>query len=44
MPELDKAIHKLLDAKKIVLNAARADGFDFAKFEEAWTAFEKART
>lgn len=42
--QLEQAIHKLLETEKIVLNAARADGFDFDKFEEAWTAFEKART
>lgn len=42
--ELGAAIAKLLDTEKIVLSAARADGFDFAKFEAAWTAFEAART
>ena len=42
--QLEQAIHKLLETEKIVLNAARADGFDFAKFEAAWSAFEKART
>lgn len=42
--ELERAVNKLLETEKIVLNAARADGFDFVKFEEAWTAFEKART
>lgn len=44
VPDLATAIGKLLDTEKIVLNAARAEGFDFAAFEEAWTAFEKART
>jgi len=42
--QLEQAIHKLLETEKIVLNAAQADGFDFAKFEAAWSAFEKART
>lgn len=42
--ELPAAIAKLLDTEKIVLSAARADGFDFAAFEAAWTAFEAART
>ena len=44
IPALTTAIGKLLDTEKIVLDAARAEGFDFAAFEEAWTAFEKART
>jgi regulator of RNase E activity RraA len=38
------AIAKLLDTEKIVLSAARAEDFDFAAFEAAWTAFEAART
>lgn len=42
--ELAAAIGKLLETEKIVLEAARAPGFDFAAFEAAWTAFEKART
>jgi len=41
---LGDAIAKLLDTEKIVLHAARAPGFDFAAFEAAWAAFEKART
>jgi hypothetical protein len=31
------------DTEKLVLGPARADGFDFAAFEAAWEAFEKAR-
>lgn len=42
--ELETAIHKLLDTEKIVLEAARKPDFDFAAFEQAWAAFEKART
>ena len=42
--EIGAAIEKLLATEGIVLNAARAPGFDFAQFEAAWTAFEKART
>lgn len=42
--ELGDAIRKLLDTELIVLDAARAPGFDFATFEAAWSAFEKART
>ena len=42
--DLAAAIKKLLETEKIVLSAARAPGFDFARFEAAWTAFEAART
>lgn len=41
---LEAAIHKLLDTEKLVLEPARENGFDFAAFEAAWTAFEKSRT
>jgi regulator of RNase E activity RraA len=41
---LGDAIAKLLETEKIVLDAARAPGFDFEQFETAWSAFEKART
>lgn len=41
---LPAAIGKMQDTEQIVLSAARAPGFDFAAFEAAWTAFEKART
>lgn len=44
IPVLEAAIDKLLATERIVLDAARAPGFDFARFEEAWSAFEKART
>lgn len=44
IPKLGAAIHKLLETEKLVLEPARAEGFDFAAFEAAWTAFEKART
>lgn len=44
VPKLAASIAKLLETEKIVLDAARAPGFDFAAFETAWTAFEKART
>lgn len=42
--DLEGAIAKLLQTERIVLDAARAPGFDFARFEAAWTAFEKSRT
>lgn len=44
VPLLEDAIHKLLDTEKLVLDPARADGFDFDAFEEAWAAFEASRT
>lgn len=44
IPVLGDAIRKLLATERLVLDAARAEGFDFAAFEAAWTAFEKART
>ncbi|NDW54618.1 RraA family protein [Aliiroseovarius sp. PrR006] len=44
VPMLEDAIHKLLDTEKLVLDPARADGFDFEAFEKAWTAFEASRT
>ncbi|MBO9398576.1 RraA family protein [Shimia sp. R9_2] len=44
LPMLEDAILKLLDTEKLVLEPARADDFDFEKFEAAWQAFEAART
>ncbi len=44
VPGLTDAIRKLLDTERLVLESARAQGFDFEAFEEAWTAFERART
>ncbi|WP_417522503.1 RraA family protein [Marinovum sp.] len=42
--ELGAAIAKMQATEAIVLDAARAPGFDFDAFETAWSAFEKART
>ncbi len=42
--QLEEAILKLLETEKIVLNAARKDGFTFEDFAEAWAEFEKSRT
>jgi len=42
--ELMHAIGKLQATERLVLDPARKPGFDFAAFEAAWTAFEKART
>lgn len=42
--DLEDAIRKLLKTERIVLDAATRDDFDFDVFQEAWAAFEKART
>lgn len=44
VPEIGAAIRKMMETEQIVLKAAREPGFDFARFETAWTEFEKART
>ena len=44
IPTLEDAIHKLLSTERIVLDAAKAEGFDFDSFAQAWAEFEKART
>lgn len=38
------AIGKLQETERLILDPARRPGFDFAAFEAAWDAFEKART
>ncbi len=43
-PLLRDAIIKMQQAERLVLDPARTEGFDFAAFEAAWAAFEKART
>jgi len=43
-PVLAAAIAKLQETERLVLDPARAEGFDFEAFEAAWTAFENART
>ena len=42
--DLAAAIAKMQATERLILDPAREDGFDFAAFEAAWTAFEKART
>ena len=44
IPELREAIGRMQRTEAIVLDAARAPGFDFDRFEAAWMEFEKART
>lgn len=44
VPDLEAAIHKLLETEKLILGPARREDFDFPAFEAAWAAFEQART
>jgi regulator of RNase E activity RraA len=44
IPALAAAIGKLQATERLILDPARAEGFDFAAFEAAWAAFEAART
>jgi regulator of RNase E activity RraA len=44
IPTLAEAIGKLQATERLILDPARQPGFDFATFEAAWAAFEKART
>lgn len=44
IPDLYNAIDTVIANEAIVLSPARAPGFDIHKLEEAWSAFEKART
>ncbi len=44
LPKLGAAIKTLLESEQIILGPARQPGFDIDKLEEAWKAFEKART
>jgi regulator of RNase E activity RraA len=44
IPMLESAIRKMQNTEHLVLGPAREPGFDFARFEAAWEAFEKART
>ncbi|PIV74615.1 MAG: acyl transferase [Rhodobacteraceae bacterium CG17_big_fil_post_rev_8_21_14_2_50_65_11] len=41
---LGAAIGKMQQTERLVLDPARAEGFDFNAFEKAWAAFEAART
>ena len=44
LPGLHDAILRLQDTERLILDPARQPGFSFAAFEQAWQAFEKART
>lgn len=44
IPDLGQAITRLLETERLILDPARDQGFDFAAFERAWSAFERART
>lgn len=44
LPTLEAAIEKMFETERLVLEPARQPGFDIAALEEAWAAFERART
>ncbi len=44
LPKLEDAINSVIANEAIVLEPARAEGFDIAALEQAWAAFEAART
>jgi regulator of RNase E activity RraA len=44
IPVLAAAIAKLQATERLILEPARQEGFDLAKFEEVWANFEAART
>lgn len=44
IPGLPAAIAKLQSTERIILDPALRDGFEFAAFEAAWSAFELSRT
>lgn len=44
IPDLAAGIERLWATERLVLEPARAEGFDFDAFEAAWAAFERART
>ena len=44
LPDLEAALNTMFANEKLVLDPARQDGFNFEKFEAAWSAFEAART
>ncbi|TKF29284.1 RraA family protein [Enterovibrio norvegicus] len=44
IPLLADAIETLLSNEQIILKAAREEGFNFDRFEQAWAEFERVRT
>lgn len=44
VPDLEVAIATVIEAESLILNPAREPGFNLEKLEEAWAAFEAART
>ena len=44
IPVLEASILKMIETEKLILEPARGEHFDFEAFEQAWAAFEKART
>jgi len=43
-PTLADAIETLLESEKLILEPARAEGFDIEALQSAWKAFEQSRT
>lgn len=44
VPALANAVKKLQETERLILDPARAPGFDFDAFERAWATFEASRT
>ena len=44
IPDLEKAIERVVSSAAVILGPAREPGFDIGRLEEAWAAFEAART
>ena len=44
LPSLAVAVQKLIDTERLILDPAKAPNFDYEAFENAWAAFEAART
>ena len=44
IPDLEAAIITMFETEKLILEPARQGDFDFDAFQQAWAAFEKART
>lgn len=44
VPALGNAVKKLQETERLILDPARAPGFDFEAFETAWATFEASRT
>jgi regulator of RNase E activity RraA len=43
VPSLGRAIAKMQESERLILEPARETGFDFDQFAVAWEAFERSR-